>query len=228
MILKDLYVLNHSRALLALLAMLTLSGCVTSTIQAVREANTGMQSDDAIVVLGRRSRPTAAETELDFVSCVAKGVTNGADGLAVVSEEDFMDAMFPWFEPRTAPMNTQDLPELLNQPLLAERLEDIGLRYVVWIDGSTQRTESGGTLTCSVTAGGGGCFGFLSWENDSNYEASIWDIETGTTAGRVASEAVGTSYMPAIVVPIPIIARVRTSACNSLSTQLKSFLRGDA
>lgn len=185
-----------------------------------------MEIDDAIVVLGRRSRPTNSETELDFVTCVAKGVNNGADGLSVVSENDFMDAMFPWFEPRTAPANTQDLPELLGQPLLAARLEEIGLRYVVWIDGSTQRTDSGGSLTCSVTPSGGGCFGFLSWENDSNYEASIWDIETGTTVGRVASEAVGTSYMPAIVVPIPIIARVRTSACNSLSTQLKTFLRG--
>lgn len=186
-----------------------------------------MQSDDAIVVLGRRSRPTNSETELDFVTCVAKGVTKGADGLDVISENDFMDAMFPWFEPRTAPVNTRDLPELLTQPLLAARLEEIGLRYVVWVAGSTQRTDSGGTMTCSFGAGGGGCFGFLSWEKDSKYEASIWDIETGTTAGRVASEAVGTSYMPAIVVPIPIIARVRTQACNSLSLQLKTFLRGD-
>lgn len=221
--------LKYTKTLILIsLALAGLSGCVTSTIQAVREANTGMQSDDAIVVLGRRSRPTNSETELDFVTCVARGVTNGADGLAVVSENDFMDAMFPWFEPRTAPANTRDLPELLTQPLLAARLEEIGLRYVVWVEGSTQRTDSAGSMTCSITAGGGGCFGFLSWENDSNYEASIWDIKTGTNAGRVASEAVGTSYMPAIVVPIPIIARVRKQACTSLSTQLKSFLRGDA
>ncbi len=212
---------------LVLTLALGLSGCVTATVQSVREANTAMGSDESIVVLGRRTRPNADETEKDFVSCVAGGVGSGNSKLPVVSEKEFTDAMFPWFEPRTAPVSTSDLPEILSQPLLAARLADIGLRYLVWIDGSTQRTESGGSLTCSVTAGGAGCFGFLSWENDSNYEASIWDIETGTTAGRVSSEASGTSYMPAVVVPIPIIARVRSSACTSLADQLKVFLRGD-
>ena len=205
-----------------------LTGCVTATVQAVRETTTSMDANESIVVLGRRTRPATGETELDFVSCVSNGISRGNNALPVVTENDFVDAMFPWFEPRTAPMSTKDLPEIIGQPLLSKRLEEIGLRYLVWIEGSTTRTDSGGSLTCSVTAGGAGCFGFLTWENDSDYEASIWDIETGTTAGRVSSEAVGTSYMPAVVIPIPMIARVRSSACNSLADQLKSFLRGDA
>jgi len=215
------------RCFATILVFAQLSGCVTGTVQAVREANTSMTSADSIVVLGRRTRPVVGETELDFISCVSRGMTKGKDGLAVISEDEFTDAMFPWFEPRTAPVNTTDMPEIINHPLLADRLEELGLRYVVWIEGATQRTSSGGSLTCSVTAGGAGCFGFLTWENDSEYEASIWDVKTGKSAGRVSSEAVGTSYMPAVVVPIPLIARVRSSACSSLSGQLKTFLRGD-
>jgi hypothetical protein len=42
--------------------------------------------------------------------------------------------------------------------------------------------------------------------------------------GRVSSDAVGTSYVPAVVVPVPLIARVQNSACNSLSNQLKTFI----
>jgi hypothetical protein len=98
----------------------------------------------------------------------------------------------------------------------------------VWIDGDTDRTDAGGSLTCSVTTAGAGCFGFLTWENDSSYEASVWDIRSGQSVGRISSDAVGTSYMPAVVVPLPFIARVRASACNSMADQLKSFLTAES
>ncbi|MCZ6656172.1 MAG: hypothetical protein O7C67_02655 [Gammaproteobacteria bacterium] len=212
-------------ALLVGLVIAHLSGCVTSTIQEVREADTGMESGDAVVVLGRRTRPTPGETEMDFISCVANGMSRGDNSVSVIDEQQFLDDMFPWFEPRTAPINTSDLPELINQPLLASRLDQMGLKYLVWIEGSTRRTDSAGSLTCTVTAGAAGCFGFLSWENDSSYEASVWDVKTGKTAGRISSEAIGTSYMPAIIIPIPLIARVRSSACSSLAGQLKSFVQ---
>ena len=40
---------------------------------------------------------------------------------------------------------------------------------------------------------------------------------------RISAEAEGTSYMPAIVVPIPLIARVQASACDGLATQLQTL-----
>lgn len=206
----------------------SLGGCVTATVQAVRETDTGMQSEDSLVVLGRRSRPNSNETEFNFVSCVNNKVGSGGDKLPVVDESEFRDAVFPWFEPRTAPGNASDLPELISHPVLAARLEAIGLRYLIWVEGSTQRTESAGSMSCSVTTAGAGCFGFLTWENDSKYEAQIWDVKTGRQAGKVSSDANGTSYMPAIVIPIPMIARVQQSACASLGQQLKSFLRDEA
>jgi hypothetical protein len=208
----------------ALTAVVLLTGCVTATVQEIRESSTGMEATDSIVVLGRRSRPQNAETELDFVSCISKHMSNGSNKINVIDEATFVDAVFPWFEPRTAPVNTADLPELMALPALAGRLNELGLRYLVWVDGSTKRTESAGSLTCSITPGGAGCFGFLTWEKDSSYEASVWDVRNGTTAGKVSSDAIGTSYMPALVVPLPFIAPVRSSACSSLAKQLKTFL----
>ncbi len=212
------------RLTLALAAVAALGGCVTSTVQEVREGHTELAEGDAVVVLGRRNRPSSSETELDFVTCVSRNMGNGSNGIPVVDGEAFRDALFPWFEPRTAPMNASDLPELISHPALVDRFESVGVKYVVWVEGSTRRTDSAGSLSCSVTPGGAGCFGFLTWENDSDYEASVWDIESGRTVGRVSSEAVGTSYMPAVVVPVPIIARVKSSACSSLANQLKGFL----
>ena len=211
----------------ALLGVL-LGGCVTATVQEVREADTSMSPGESIVVLGRRSQPATAETELDFISCVAGNMSRGANQVNVIPEQHFMDATFPWFEPRTAPAMANDLPALLDRPPLARRLSQMGLKYLVWIEGSTERTDSGGSLSCAVTPAGGGCFGFLSWENDSAYEASVWDVESGIAAGRISSEAIGTSYMPAVIVPIPILARVRASACTALADQLKAFVSNES
>lgn len=211
-------------SVVVLLSLLALGGCVTATVQEVREASTGMSEGDSIVILGRRDRPSNDETELDFIDCVSANLGKGGTAVNVINEQQFRDAVFPWFEPRTAPVKTSDLPELMATPVLSQRLAEIGLRYLVWIDGSTVRTDAGGSMTCSVTTAGAGCFGFLSWENDSSYEASIWDLRSGNTVGRVSSDAIGTSYMPAIVVPLPFIARVQNSACTSLAGQLKSFI----
>ncbi len=79
-------------------------------------------------------------------------------------------------------------------------------------------------MTCSVSVTGAGCFGFLSWENDSSYEASIWDIKNGTAVGKVSSDANGTSFMPAVVVPIPFIARVQSGACSGMADAAKDFI----
>ncbi len=206
------------------LALLLTAGCsVQSTVQEVRRAQTEL-GDHAVVILSRKHK-TQGETEDDFVTCVNDKVNSGNDALRVLSERDFVDATFPWFEPRTAPLNMNDLSEVISRPLIAERIQEIGVRYLIWIEGTTQRSQESGSLQCTMVSGvGPGCFGYLSWENDSNYEASIWDVHDGMSVGTLSSEASGTSFVPAVVVPLPFIARVRQKACAKLSDQIKAFL----
>lgn len=209
------------------LCAMALSGCVTATVQQVREASTGIGEDDLVVVLGRRHK-TSSETETDFVDCVSDQITRKTDAVNVMSESQFVDAVFPWFEPRTAPLDVGDLSKVISRPLVAERIDEIGVRYLVWIEGHTERSAESGRLTCNIVSGAiPACIGFLSWDSDSNYEASIWDVESGVHAGRVSAEASGTSFVPALVVPIPIIAQVRQSACTGLSDQLRAFLASE-
>ena len=52
------------------------------------------------VVLGRRDAGHY-ETDREFIDCVAKRM-QGAD-IGVVPEQQFIDSIYPWFEPRTAP-----------------------------------------------------------------------------------------------------------------------------
>ena len=46
-------------------------------------------------------------------------------------------------------------------------------------------------------------------------------------AGTVSADVSGTSFLPAIVVPIPLLARTRSKACNALADQLRLFIVQD-
>jgi hypothetical protein len=89
----------------------------------------------------------------------------------IYGEQEFADALFPWFEPSTAPGNAAGFKALLERPGVTERLGQIGVRYVVWLDGSTRKTDSGGSVACAVGPGGGGCIGLGWWEKQSGYVA---------------------------------------------------------
>lgn len=210
----------------ATLTLLVLTGCVSTTLQQIRETSSEIRANESIAILGRLHK-TKDETEIDFVDCVADRTGAGLDSLNVIQPQEFLDVFFPWFEPRTAPRETTELLQFLDTPILVNRFRNVGLRYIVWIEGQTQRVDQSGTMQCAIATGGvPACFGFLSWDGESNYEATVWDIEQGTTVGKLSSEASGTSFVPAIVVPVPFIARVQATACRSLADQLKNFIAG--
>lgn len=208
-----------------LFSLLALSACTTTEIDEFRQGATSINADESIVILGRRQNNNY-ETKGSFVNCVGNVVGSGQDGISVVAEQEFLDAMFPFFEPRTAPMRTGHLKELMDLEVAAERIDQFGIQYIVWLDGITQRSQQAGTISCTIGPGGGGCFGFGTWQDDSNFEAEIWDIKTMDTVGSISTDAMGQSYMPALVVPIPLIARVEANACNGLGNQLKRFING--
>ena len=213
------------RIFAALIVLLSLGACTTTEIDEFRQGATGISDGESIVILGRRQNNNY-ETEGDFVQCVANVVGNGQNGITVVPEQAFLDAMFPFFEPRTAPMRTTHLKQLMELDQARQRLADFGVEYIVWLDGLTQRSQQAGTISCTIGPGGGGCFGFGTWQDDSNFEAEVWDLDTLESVGSISTDAMGQSYMPALVVPIPLIARVEANACSGLGNQLKQFING--
>lgn len=203
-----------------------MQACTTTTIDQFRQGETGINEGEAVVILGRR-QGAAYETRAEFVECVGERMARGNNAVRVIPEQQFVDALFPWFEPRTAPLRSEDLQQLMAQPLVTEKMTEFGIRYIVWLDGQTETTSRMGSISCAVGPGGGGCFGFGSWEDDSSFEARVWDVSSHTSVGTISADANGQSYMPAVFVPIPLIARVEANACNSLANQLKQFVQGE-
>ena len=179
-----------------------------------------------MVLLGRASY-NEKQTEESFTDCISDSLEGGESPIRLISQEKFMDDLYPWFEPRTAPTSADELGRLFAQPGVKQQIEAANVRYLAWIDGDTVTIDSGGSMSCTISSFGGGCFGMSYWEEDASYEASIWDLESMTSTGQISADATGTSYLAGLVLPIPILARPGNAACKGLANQLREFITGN-
>jgi len=212
-----------ARNISSLTCLLLLNACASVTIDEYQAADATLQGQETVVVLGRRHSPDY-ETEPDLISCVSKMISGG--NIQVIGEQEFVDQLYPWFEPRMAPMRVNRLSLYKAKPQVDEKIQSMNIRYMVWVDGNTRTTSKSGSIGCAVGVGGGGCFGFGSWHEKSDYEASIWDYKNHKLMGKISADAEGTSYMPAVVVPVPLLARVQSNACKGLGKQLRQIFSG--
>ena len=210
-----------------LLSMLLLGGCVSATVDEMtyNEPDGGIGAS-SVVILGRREYQKT--TEFDFIQCIADHIHDGDASIKIIDEITFINEFYPWFEPRLAPLEPAAIQRFTDMPPVKEQLNQIKLEYMIWIDGETSGGISGdinnaGSMGCGVQ----GCFGFGTWGTESQYEATIWDVTNKIEVGKVSAVASGQSYMPAVIVPIPIIAPVQGAACDSLGDQLLEYLSRD-
>lgn len=225
-----------------------LSGCMTARIEELREAPTQISSNEAIVLLAK-PHLEGTGTEEKFLNCLERELVGEEYSASVAykqregkafqprsnlknrpfqiyADNHFVDALYPWLEPSTAPANAQGFSAFLARPGVTERVSEMGVRFIVWIDGITQKTDGGGSIACAAGPGGAGCLGLGWWEKSSDYEATVWDLRQGVPVGTLSTDVKGTSVMIGAIAPIPLIAPVQSTACDRLAAQLKSFLIG--
>ena len=208
-----------------LLMPLLLGGCMRARVDESRELATAIGRNDSVVVLAK-PQIEGAGAEGEFINCVGKRIAGRDKSIKIESNQDFTNRLFPWFEPGTVPSRPEGLSAVLAQPGVSEQVAATGVRYIVWLDGGTRRTDGGGSLACGAAPGAAGCIGFGWWEKEANYEATVWDLRQAKSVGSVGADVTGTSAVIGLVVPLPFIARVQGTACDRLGEQLRSFLAG--
>ncbi len=216
----------RARTLALNCALLWLAGCgATTTVDEYRSSNQPIAIDasETVAILGRRDAGHY-ETDREFVDCI--GAKLASSTVQVVPEQKLIDAIYPWFEPRVAPKTLGRLRQLLDNPLVLARINALQLRYLIWVDGSTESAQPSGSMSCAIGPGGGGCFGFAQWDKSSIYEAIVWDLRDRTERGRVRVDSQGTSYLIGAVAPIPMFTPVKSDACAGLGEQLSDYFEG--
>ena len=201
---------------------LLITSCSTTRIDQEVNAAYSIKDGESIVVLSD-SYHTGNKTENDFMDCLNRSLSKKQDQFNIISTTEFQNIFYPWFEPSTAPQNIEDLPKVLGKKIIKDKLDELEIKYLVKVTGETKTNASSGALSCAAGPGGGGCFGFAWWDDTSSYEASVWDLSQETSVGNLSANVSGTSVIPAIVIPIPILARTQSNACEGLTQQIVGF-----
>ena len=211
-----------SKNFILVLFFLIMVGCSTTRVD--EEVNTAFTiSGDESIVLLSNSYHTGNQTELDFMDCLYSSISKKQNTFEIIPTKQFQNLFYPWFEPSTAPQSIEELPKILSNELIKNQLSEMKIKYLIKITGETKTNASSGALSCAAGPGGGGCFGFAWWDDTSAYKASVWDLFQEASVGNVSANVTGTSMIPAIVIPIPILARTQSNACEGLSDQIVSF-----
>jgi hypothetical protein len=144
----------------------------------------------------------------------------------LVPHQAFVDSVYPWLEPSTVLIDSDFATTLLAHPGIRERIASAGVKYIVAIDGGTNVVQKSGSISCALGPGGGGCLGVAFWKKQSDYEASVWDLERGVSLGTVGADVTGNSVFIGALVPLPFVAPVQHTACKRLASELQRFLNG--
>tara|TARA_B100000029_G_scaffold426252_1_gene435062 strand:+ start:2316 stop:2966 length:651 start_codon:yes stop_codon:yes gene_type:complete len=201
---------------------LIITSCSTTRVDQEVNAAYSIKDGESIVVLSD-SYHTGNKTENDFMDCLNRSLSRNQDQFNIISTIEFQNIFYPWFEPSTAPQNIEELPKLLGKQIIKDKLDELRIKYLVKVTGETKTNASSGALSCAAGPGGGGCFGFAWWDDTSSYEASVWDLSQETSVGNLTANVSGTSVIPAVVIPIPILARTQSNACEGLTQQIIGF-----
>ena len=216
-----------ARIFSAAVAGAMLGACAsTTTIDEVRltSAPAVLDSAEKVVVMGRRDAGHY-ETDQKFVECIGGKIEGG--NINVVPEQEFIDTLYPWFEPRTAPKGLEPLKRLMERPTVRAKLEAEQIRYLVFVDGDIASDGHAGSMSCAIGIGFGGCFGFTTWHKTAFFEAAVWDLRELTEEARIRVDSEGTSYLIGVVAPIPLLTPVESEACAGMGDQLRSYFSSD-
>ena len=112
--------MNTIRTISAVVGVLALTGCMQARIEESREMATPIAKGERVVILAK-PQIEGAGAEEDFMDCVSNGMGGGHNGIAVHDNNEFVDKMFPWFEPSTAPNRPEAMSALLALCSLARR-----------------------------------------------------------------------------------------------------------
>ncbi|MCJ7774292.1 MAG: hypothetical protein MUP22_14310 [Desulfobacterales bacterium] len=191
-------------------------GCTKSQIKdSLKEHSRANQYTSATVF------PINLESK-EFAACVQEELKEDLQYLKFVSGDKFREAMFPWFEPNTAPQNIEELSALLRKTLVQKRIESFGVEILIYVHGYTKSyDESFGDIPYFMIMG--------SNERETHIRTTVWDLKEIVRVGDTDISFQGTVYggitsIPPFVFIIP--AFTESSACNETAKRISNCLTG--
>jgi hypothetical protein len=201
---------------------LTGEGIKTYSIGPIFRDNNTVAKEGSAILLVSNTAGWLYTDDSRGMDCVGNRLGQMVPAVNVFPLDNVRLEFFPWLEMTTEPKTEEETQEWISEPAIQKKMHAIGIRYLLEFQGDTNTKWKGGIL-CGGGPGGGGCLGFSWGDRNSSFRARILDIWTGKKEATNATKS-GTSFIPAFILPIPIIASTEQGACEELSQKIHHLI----
>ena len=169
--------------------------------------------------------PPHTPDEIGGAECLVRALEESYQYVSFMPDVTFRSTLFPWLEPGVEPEHGEPLTKLLKRPLVARRLSELGVRYLLSPMLITSAPGLSGPFMCGGGMGAAGCFGVATAERRSTMTVKVWDLTTGNAmATPYFAESKGTSWAAGFVIPVWRTAPTEDEACRGVIKQMAGIL----
>jgi len=168
-----------------------------------------------IAIVKKTDKSLFPANEDFFITCLTKELRKKK--FIVIGDKEFRDHTFPFFESDEATINVEPSIDILHEKTLQQKIDNLGLDYIIWVSGRTEYSDKVGAVSCALSLYGGGCYGYATQNDQSNIQAELWHVPKKRLLGYNKASVSGKSHLFAFILPIPIPSDSRRKSCKQLS-----------
>jgi hypothetical protein len=152
-----------------------------------------------------------------FAECVQKKLKKYLQYIKFIPGEKFREALFPWFEPDTAPKEIEELSALLSKTIVKKRIDSLGVELLIYVQGFTETHDAG--------VGGMHCLIVYSAERVTNISTTVWDLKEIVHIGDTNIFRQGPVHAGCLlIIPFIIPTFTESDACGETAKQIYDCL----
>ncbi len=201
------------------------AGCVSTNVEGTMLTQKNTIEQGKVTVLSQ-SIAAGNETEKKFTKCVIKKIKAMLPQDSYLDNQEFINAMYPWFEPERFPSDIVQLRSILEKPLITEKINSLHVRYMVLLTGNTVDVNKKECGACSVAPLLVGMPGLATFDKQASYVIEIWDLKKQEAIVDLNVGGTSTIYMPIlpiVALPIPMGGDIQEASCKELGKQMQKF-----
>jgi hypothetical protein len=158
-------------------------------------------------------------------ACLIEEIKGNRMSLQALPLHGLRDQLYPWFSRSNYPRRLNDLEVIIKEPAVKERLQELGVQYVLKWDGETNISPNEGQLYMTPY----GILGYESADKTSVIRADLLAVEGGRVVTSFESIRKGTvSTLGLVFLPLPLIDDTEEDACEEISRQVDHFMQINA
>ncbi len=234
---------RHSKFLVILTILFVTCSCGArkGVVREQRYLQTGMQEEDAIVILlneflehGNKAESESKESYIE--KCMAKVMVSENPNLRIIAAKKFRDSLFPGKSFIETPRSPEALLPYVCHDTVKSQIVQLGVRYIVIVNITTYNTGKHLVFDYAASGGKGGgvAGGYIgqSWERNSTMDARILDVRLQDESGLVSASSSGKCgyAVPLFFIiplpPVPWFSRTESKACSALGKATIEFIEG--